>query len=79
MYKGSIQIKKCHKKGKKYKRGEGSAPKIKKSTIQNVDFLIRGGGGQIFRFSPNVSVDFKFSVEKNQVSYKVIFRQFKVF
>ena len=42
--------KKCHKKWKKSKRGRGgSAAGIKKSTIQNVDFLIRGGG-HIFIF-----------------------------
>ena len=32
------------------KGGEGSAPEIKKSTIQNVDFLIRGGGEAMFSF-----------------------------
>ena len=40
--KGSLQIKKCPKLRKKSKRG-GSAQKIKKSKIQNLDFLIRGG------------------------------------
>ena len=75
------QTKNVTKSGKSPKGGE-SAPKIKKSKIQNWDFLIRGGGGvssenqkvhnskcglfdkrggggQIFRFFPNVNVDFK--------------------
>ena len=42
--KGRVPFKKCHKKWKKSKGGEGSILKIKKSTIKNVDFLIRGGG-----------------------------------
>ena len=49
---------------KKLKRGRGSAPKIKKSTIQNVDcFEIRGFGEvQIFMFLPSsVPVQSKFS------------------
>ena len=47
---GAIKIKNVPKSGKRPK-GEGAAPEIKKSTIQNVDFLIRGGGGEaIFSF-----------------------------
>ena len=38
------------------KGGEGSALKIKKSKIRNLDFWIRG---YIFIFFPNVNVDFK--------------------
>ena len=38
---------------------EGSALEIKKSTIQNVDFLIRGGG-PYFHFPPNVNAHFKY-------------------
>ena len=38
------QAKNVTKSGKSPKGGEGSALKIEKSTIQNVDFLIRGGG-----------------------------------
>ena len=38
---GSHRIKKCPKKWKKSpKRGGGSVPEIKKSTIQNVDFFL---------------------------------------
>ena len=37
----------------------GKSPEIKKSTIQNVGFLIRGGVGHIFIFSPNVNADYK--------------------
>ena len=37
--KGRVPNKKCPKKWKKSKRGGGSAPEIKKSTIQNVDFF----------------------------------------
>ena len=55
VFKGSMRIKKCPKKWKKSKRGvgagEGSAQKIKKSKIRNLDFLIRGGGAFIFIFS----------------------------
>ena len=36
------------------KGGEGSAPEIKKSTIQNVDFLIRGGGVNIMGHPVNL-------------------------
>ena len=46
------------KSGKSPKGGEGSAPEIKKSTIQNVDFLIRREG-HIFIFFPNVNEHFK--------------------
>ena len=53
------------------KGGEGSAPEIKKSTIQNVDFLIRGGGGHIFIFFPNVNSHFRyFSWRKNKLVLK---------
>ena len=38
---------------------KGSAPKIKKSKIHNLDFLIRGGGVRTIRFFPNVNVDFE--------------------
>ena len=42
-----------HKKCKKSKRGRRSAPKIKKSTTQNVDnFKIRRGGGPDFHAFP---------------------------
>ena len=57
--KGSIQIKNFPKSGKSPKGG-GSATEIKKSTIQNVDFLIRGGEGHILTFFPNVNADFKY-------------------
>ena len=59
---GKGSIKKSHKKWKKSKREVGgSAPEIKKSTIQNVDFLIRGGREAIFSFfSPNVNAHFKY-------------------
>ena len=40
------------------KGGEGSAQEIKKSTIQNVDFLTRGRGGNIFIFPTNSNADF---------------------
>ena len=40
--------KKLTKSGKSPKGGRGSAPYIKKSTIQNVDFLIREGGRPYF-------------------------------
>ena len=36
------------------------AMEIKKSTIQNVDFLIRGGGRPYFNFFPNVNAHFKY-------------------
>ena len=42
-YKGNIK-KNVTKNWKKFKGGGGSAPKIKKSKIQNFDFLIRGEG-----------------------------------
>ena len=49
------------------KGAEGSAKEIIKSTIQNVDFLTREGGGHILIFSPNVNADFKcFSWTKNK-------------
>ena len=41
---GAIKLKNVPKSGKSPKGGKkGSAQKIKKSTIQNVDFLTRGG------------------------------------
>ena len=53
--------KKLTKSGKSLKGGEWSAPEIKKSTIQNVNFLIRGGGEAIFSFFfPNVNAHFKY-------------------
>ena len=36
----AFKLKNVPKSGKSPKGGEGSAPEIKKSTIQNVDFLI---------------------------------------
>ena len=49
------------------KGGEGSAQKIKKSTIIHMDFLIRGGV-QIFRFFPNINVHIKcFGWTKNKL------------
>ena len=42
------QPKKCPKKCKKSKSGRGSVPKIKKSTMQNVDFFeLRGEGPNV--------------------------------
>ena len=38
------------------KGGEGSAPKIKKSKIRNLDFLIRGGGEAIFSFFSQIQM-----------------------
>ena len=53
--------------------GEGSALEIKKSTIQNADFWVRGG----LYFFPNVNADYKcFSWTKKKVDSKVNFRQF---
>ena len=43
--------KKSHKKWKK--GGERAVPKIKKSTIQIVDYFETRGGCQIFQFFPN--------------------------
>ena len=48
--KGSIQKKKSQIM-EKVQKGGGSAPKIKKSKIQNLDFLIRGGGSEFSFFS----------------------------
>ena len=45
--KGRARIKKCPKKQKTPKGGEGSGPKIKKSTIQILDFLKSGVGGGV--------------------------------
>ena len=50
----AFKLKDVPKSGKSPKGGEGSAPEIKKSTIQNVDFLIRGGGETIFSFFPQM-------------------------
>ena len=50
------QKKKCPKMWKKSTRGGGgwSAPKIKKTTDQNVDYFeTRRGKGWIFKFFPN--------------------------
>ena len=70
---GRVPFKKCHKKWKNSKRGEGSLPKINKSKIQNLDFLIRGGKVRIFRFLPNV--DFKcFDLNKKK---KIILKKKK--
>ena len=44
---GSL-LKNVTKSGQSPKGGEGSALRIKKSTIQNVDFLIRGRGDARF-------------------------------
>ena len=41
---GASELKNVTKRGKSLKWGGWSAPEIKKSTIQNLDFLIRGGG-----------------------------------
>ena len=65
LLKRSHQIKKYPKKWKKSKRG-GSAPDIKKSTIQNVDFL-RRGGGHIFIPFPNVNAHLKGTVQKKNL------------
>ena len=42
------ELKTVTKSGKSPKGGEGSAQKIKKSKIRNLDFLIRGGEEAIF-------------------------------
>ena len=47
---------------KVHKGGKGSAPKLKKSKIQNVDFLIKGGEA-IFSFC-NVMQTINTSVEQ---------------
>ena len=52
------------------KGGEGSAPEIKKSTIQNVDFLIRREG-HIFIFFPNAKGPLKIlQLNKNKLVLK---------
>ena len=56
---GAIELKNVPKSGKSPKGGKGSAQEIKKSTIQDVDFLTRGGGRPYFNFFPNVNADFK--------------------
>ena len=46
LLRGAVKIKNVIKLWKKSKRGGGSALKIKKSTIQNVDYFeTRGGSG----------------------------------
>ena len=54
------------------KGGGGSAPEIKKSTIQNVNFLIKRGVGRPFsHFLPNVNSHFEFfSGRKNKLVLK---------
>ena len=51
-------MKNVPKRGKVQKGGEGSVQEIKKSTIQNVDFLTRGGR-PYFHFFLNVNAHFK--------------------
>ena len=48
---GSIKTN-APKKRKSSKEGEGSAPKIKKSNIQNFDFLVSGRGSPDFQGFP---------------------------
>ena len=43
---GAVKIKNVTKLWKKSKRGRGSALKIKKSTIQNVDYFETRGGSE---------------------------------
>ena len=58
---GEPPKRKSTKIGKSPEGGGESASKIKKSTIQNVDFLIRGGGEAIFSFFfPNVNAHFRY-------------------
>ena len=47
----AFELKNVAKSGKSPKGGEGSALRIKKSTIQNVDFLMRGGDARFSDFS----------------------------
>ena len=66
------------------KRAEGSAlkiQKIQKSKIQNLDFLMRGGGESRFSgFFPNVNVNFKcFTWTKNKLVLKWFLGNFKCF
>ena len=77
---GAIK-KKYPEKWKKSKRGgRGQRRRSKKSTIQNVDFLIRGGGGHIFIFFPNVNAHFKyFRLKKNKLVLKWFLGNFKCF
>ena len=64
--KGSLRIKKCHRKWKK-------------SKIQNLDFLIRGGE-PYFHFFPNVNAHFRyFSWRENKVVLKWFLGNFKCF
>ena len=63
-----------------HKGGGGSAKNIKKSKIRNLDFLIRGGGGHIFIFFPNVNAHFRyFSWRENKVVLKWFLGNFKCF
>ena len=55
----AIELKNVPKRGKVRKGGEGPAQEIKKSTIQNMDFLTRGGEAICSFLSPNVNADFK--------------------
>ena len=57
VHQGSIK-KKSQKVEKVQKGGKGSAPGIKKSTVQNVDFLIRGGR-PYFHFFPKCKCKFQ--------------------
>ena len=53
--------------GKVQKRGEESAPKVKKSKIPNLGFLIKEGGRlPIFRVFSNVNEDLNTSVEQKK-------------
>ena len=47
-------------KSSKSPKGGGSVLEIQKSKIQNLDFLIRGGGGSLdFQFFPSLNADLK--------------------
>ena len=65
---------------KKHYYSTSSKIKIKKATIQNVDFSIREGGGHIIIIFPNVNVEFKcFSWTKNKLILKWFLGNFKCF
>ena len=67
----SLQIKKCHKKWEKSKRGGGISAKIQK--VQNSKF-------GLFRFFPNLNVDFKcFSWTKSNLVLYWFLGNFKCF
>ena len=55
---GESQIENVTKSGKSPKGGGGVSEKSKKSKNLNLDFLIREGGVRIFKFFPNVNVDY---------------------